>query len=251
MTVMEFFGCTFIAFGPPFAMFYYTIAHDPIRIIILIASAFFWLLSLLLSSIWWAIVTPLKETLVFAVVSSVIFQEVMRFLVYLLLTKAEGGLKRVTETNTSLVDNKHVLAYVSGLGFGIMSGAFALINILADSVGPGTVGLRRDGDSPMFFVTSAITTLCFILLHSCWNVTFYAGVDRRNYGLIAIVFVSHLVASLLTLLNKNHLYWVSILPNYFNLILSAWFAFRVAGGRLKLEDIRRTGLPPVTLNVAD
>lgn len=111
MTVTEFFGCTFIAFGPPFAMFYYTIAPDAVRIIILIASAFFWLLSLLISSIWWAIITPLKETLVFAVVSSVIFQEIMRFLVYLLLTKAEGGLKRVTDSNTSLVDNKHVLAY--------------------------------------------------------------------------------------------------------------------------------------------
>lgn len=26
------------------------------------------------------------------------------------------------------------MAYVSGLGFGIMSGAFALVNVLADSV---------------------------------------------------------------------------------------------------------------------
>ena len=37
MTVMEFFGCTFIAFGPPFALFVFTIARDPLRIIVLIA----------------------------------------------------------------------------------------------------------------------------------------------------------------------------------------------------------------------
>lgn len=77
-----------------------------------------------------------------------------------------------------------------------MSGAFSLINILADSVGPGTVGLRRDGDSPMFFVTSAITTLCFIFHHTSWNVTFYHGLDKRNYILVGTVVISHLVASL-------------------------------------------------------
>ena len=74
-------------------------------------SAFFWLLSLLLSSIWWTIVSPLKETLEFALVFSVFFQEIFRFLIYLLLRKAEGGLKKVTESDTALIDNKHILAY--------------------------------------------------------------------------------------------------------------------------------------------
>lgn len=41
---------------------------------------------------------------------------------------------------------------VAGLGFGLMSGLFSLINVLADSVGPGTVGLY--GDSNYFFLTS-------------------------------------------------------------------------------------------------
>lgn len=41
---------------------------------------------------------------------------------------------------------------VSGLGFGVMSGLFSLINVLADSVGPGTVGLN--GDSRFFFLAS-------------------------------------------------------------------------------------------------
>lgn len=40
MTVMEFFGCTFIAFGPPFALFVFTIARDPLRIIVLIARCY-------------------------------------------------------------------------------------------------------------------------------------------------------------------------------------------------------------------
>lgn len=74
MTVAEFFGCACLAFGTPLAMFTFTIAHDPIRIIILIAAAFFWLLSLLFSSILWFAVVPLRNQLAFGVVFSVIFQ---------------------------------------------------------------------------------------------------------------------------------------------------------------------------------
>jgi len=132
---MEFFGCTFLAFGPPLAMFAFTIAKDPIRIIILIASAFFWLLSFLISSLLWFIVVPLRSKLVFGLVFSVLFQEVFRFLIYKLLRKAESGLKKVTDNSEQITSNKHILAYVAGLGFGIISGAFSLVNVLADAVG--------------------------------------------------------------------------------------------------------------------
>lgn len=37
MTLMEFFGCSFIAFGPPLALFLFTICRDSLRIIVLIA----------------------------------------------------------------------------------------------------------------------------------------------------------------------------------------------------------------------
>lgn len=74
MTVAEFFGCAFLAFGPCLAMFSFTIAHDPIRIIILIAAAFFWLVALLLSSVIWFAVVPLRDFLAFGLVFSVIFQ---------------------------------------------------------------------------------------------------------------------------------------------------------------------------------
>ena len=56
MTIFTFFGCALTAYGPPFSLFLMTIASDPVKIIILILSAFFWLLSLLFSSILWKIV---------------------------------------------------------------------------------------------------------------------------------------------------------------------------------------------------
>lgn len=227
MTVMEFFGCAFLAFGPPLAMFTFTVATESIRIIILIASAFFWLISLLLSSILWYAVVPLQNHLAFGLVFSVLFQEAFRYLLYWVLRKAERGLEKVITTH--VMDSRHIFAYVSGLGFGLMSGAFALANILADIVGPGTMGLKHGTE--YFFIVSAATTLCFILLHTFWSVIFFSALDRKNWGQIIWVVASHLFVSCMTLLNVYEAYVASILPAYVVLIITTAIAFKVAGGR--------------------
>ena len=41
---------------------------------------------------------------------------------------------------------------VCGLGFGLISGAFSYVNVLADIWGPGTIGIN--GDHSYFFLTS-------------------------------------------------------------------------------------------------
>ncbi|KAI1306511.1 Gamma-secretase subunit Aph-1 [Halotydeus destructor] len=231
MTVMEFFGCGMIAFGPPFAMFCLSIAKDPIRIIILISAAFFWLLSLLLSSIVWFLVVPLRSHLIFGVICSVIFQEAFRYLFYKVLRNAESGLQKVSEVGVkgpAFAINRLSLAYVAGLGFGVISGAFSIINVLADAVGPGTVGIR--GDSPNFFMVSAFTTLAFILLHTGWGVIFYQALDAKNYPLVSYVVLSHLAVSCISLVNGSQLYAVSLLATYATTVFTLVLAFKVAGG---------------------
>lgn len=74
MTVAEFFGCVFLAFGMPLAMFIFTISDSPIKIILLIFSSFLWLLALLMSSFVWFIIVPLREYLLFGVIVSVFIQ---------------------------------------------------------------------------------------------------------------------------------------------------------------------------------
>ncbi|KAH8282633.1 hypothetical protein KR054_008839 [Drosophila jambulina] len=227
MTLPEFFGCTFIAFGPPFALFVFTIANDPVRIIILIAAAFFWLLSLLLSSLLWFAMIPLRDVLAFGVIFSVLFQECFRYIIYRILRSTEQGLHAVAE-DTRVTDNKHILAYVSGLGFGIISGMFALVNVLADMSGPGTMGL--EGGSELFFVTSAAQALSIILLHTFWSVIFFNAFDTNNYLHVGYVVGSHLFVSLITLLNASELYTATLLINYAVTIFTGVLAFRVAGG---------------------
>ena len=41
---------------------------------------------------------------------------------------------------------------VSGLGYGIISGLFAMVNVLADITGPGSLGLH--GDPQNFLIVS-------------------------------------------------------------------------------------------------
>ena len=53
---------------------------------------------------------------------------------------------------------KNVIIYfhflAAGLGYGIVSGAFATVNIFRDLGGPGTVGIS--GDSQYFFLISCM-----------------------------------------------------------------------------------------------
>lgn len=231
MTAETFFGCAFVAYGLPLSLFIFTIAKDPVRIIVMILSAFFWLLSLLLSSILWNIVVPLKTELAFGLVFSVLFQELFRLLIYLLLKKADVYLRQLTESEeTEIFKNQHLLAYTVGLGFGLMSGAFSLLNVLADALGPGTLGMN--GQPQNFFLVSASLTLCMILLHTAWGVIFFSSMDKGQYLLTAYVVLAHMLVSCLTLLNQRFLYYASVLPAYLVLVISLWLAFKQAGASL-------------------
>ena len=92
------------------------------------------------------------------------------------------------------------------------------------------MGLKSGSD--IFFLTSAAHTLCFILLHTFWSIIFFNGFDNKLILHISYVVGSHLFVSLLTLLNQYEYYFVTLFMNYFITIITAVFAFNVAGGTL-------------------
>jgi anterior pharynx defective protein 1 len=191
-------------------------------------------MSLLFSSILWSIVVPLRDDLAFGVTFAVLFQEVFRYLFYRLLRRAEAGLQKVSEVGAAGAItplNRLSLAYVAGLGFGIMSGACSLVNVLADAYGPGTVGIK--GDPSNFFVVSAFTTLAFILMHTFWGVIFFQSLDQNQYIKASYVVLSHLAVSQVTLINRSHLYAVSVPVVYLFMIVSGFVAYISAGGTFK------------------
>ncbi|CAM2094779.1 unnamed protein product [Caretta caretta] len=201
MTLPVFFGCSFIAFGPALGLLVFTVLRDPLRVIVLVAGAFFWLVSLLLSSLVWFIAVkasdpgdePLqKGLLIFGVLFSVLLQEAFRFLYYKLLRKAVEGLVTLSEDGCSPISIQQ-MAYVAGLGFGLMSGAFSMINLLADALGPGTVGIH--GDSQLYFLTSAFMTMVMIFLHTFWGILFFHGCETQHWWEMAAVILTHLIVS--------------------------------------------------------
>ncbi|XP_006510985.1 gamma-secretase subunit APH-1B isoform X1 [Mus musculus] len=280
MTAAVFFGCAFIAFGPALALYVFTIATDPLRVIFLIAGAFFWLVSLLLSSVFWFLVRVITDNrdgpvqnylLIFGVLLSVCIQELFRLAYYKLLKelknlgssmrKREGGTRMSAATEENTTESQYIgdkdlrlwevqnskrkaseglksinpeetapsmrlLAYVSGLGFGIMSGVFSFVNTLSNSLGPGTVGIH--GDSPQFFLNSAFMTLVVIMLHVFWGVVFFDGCEKNKWYTLLTVLLTHLVVSTQTFLSPY--YEVNLVTAYIIMVLMGIWAFYVAGG---------------------
>lgn len=113
MTVLEFWGCALITFGPVLAMFSLTVAHDPIKVILLISSSFFWLLSFLSVAICWALISTVCDYLIIGAYLAVISQECFRYLFHLATKKAQMYLAKLLETNenkpqTSRSDEIHL-----------------------------------------------------------------------------------------------------------------------------------------------
>nr|XP_048690616.1 gamma-secretase subunit Aph-1b-like isoform X1 [Caretta caretta] len=249
MTLPVFFGCSFIAFGPALGLLVFTVLRDPLRVIVLVAGAFFWLVSLLLSSLVWFIAVkasdpgdePLqKGLLIFGVLFSVLLQEAFRFLYYKLLRKAVEGLVTLSEDGCSPISIQQ-MAYVAGLGFGLMSGAFSMINLLADALGPGTVGIH--GDSQLYFLTSAedvreipkpepfflaFMTMVMIFLHTFWGILFFHGCETQHWWEMAAVILTHLIVSGSTFWNP--LYVGSLIPSYLLMFATAAWAYILSGG---------------------
>ncbi|XP_064331294.1 gamma-secretase subunit APH-1A isoform X1 [Phalacrocorax carbo] len=231
------FGCAAIAFGPALALVVLRVAAEPLRVIVLVAGAFFWLVSLLLASLIWFVSVQLSDRedaklqyslLIFGAAVSVLLQEAFRFAYFKLLKKADEGLAMISEDGRSPVSLRQ-MAYVSGLSFGIISGAFSFINVLADSIGPGTVGIH--GDSPYYFITSAFLTMALVLLHTFWGVIFFDACEKRRYGSLGLVVASHLLASGLTFLNPW--YEASLVPIFILTLCTGLWSFVTAGGSFR------------------
>ncbi|XP_064152329.1 gamma-secretase subunit APH-1A-like isoform X1 [Anguilla rostrata] len=205
MGLAVFFGCSFITFGPAFALLMFTVTDSPVRVIILVVGASLWLVGLVLSSLmWYALVSlcggsdpNLQLQLLAAVAAVAVFiQEALRAASYKLLrffshetTHAALASFVVKGGPTLSLQQK---AFVSGLAFGLMSSAFSFANILSVSLGPGIVGIH--GESSHFFITSAFQAMMQSGLQVCWSVLLFSACERRSWARGVAVVLSHLLS---------------------------------------------------------
>jgi len=203
MGYLMFFGCLFIALAPPTAIFILVIARSPRLIILTIGSSFFWLISILLASIWWSIISPLQNVYYWIIPWSVLFQELTRFGFYQLYTKAEKGFvaKRTQQTAHLTTHPDELKASLAlGLGIGVTHSLITYVTVLWEASGPAAA-FSPACPSVNLFLTSALLSLCFILLNTFWTIISFDGFRRRSWWKMGSVVLSHLIASFLSMLN--------------------------------------------------
>jgi len=134
---------------------------------------------------------------------SVLFQEAIRFGFFRLYTKAEKGFvsKRVQQTAhlTSHPDEMKA-SLALGLGIGITHCLITYVTVLWEASGPAAA-FSPACPAVNLFLTSALISLCFVLLNVFWTIISFDGFRKKSWWKMGGVVVSHLVASFLTMLN--------------------------------------------------
>jgi len=233
-----FFGCIFVTFGPALALFLLTIAQNNQLIILTIGGSFFWLISILFSSLWWfityKIIPSLRTTYPTMIIFSVIIQELFRYFFYRLyvwgfpptlqnrstVSPSSSILpdpnvdptSQATETLDARVQNNARLRSLSqmpnflsvatalGLGSGVTYALVMFVSILWEASGPGALFSEACPTTSLFMVGSIMSSL-FILEHILLSIIAFEGFRKRSRFLISSVWIVHLISSLLTLAN--------------------------------------------------
>ena len=231
MTLFSCLSYALIAYGPAVTLIFVTTYRYAEQALLMLVSAFIWLLSLLCSSLIWTAVPPLRDTPAFTLPFCIILQEVARLLTFLITRKLA---KKFSSPDPRY---RHQLAYSAGAGFGLASGLFMFLNVLKSSLGPGVVGLRGSWSYPQFILSSALLTCAFTLLHIPWSVILFDACHRRKWLLLFITPLSHLIVSSITLLNTKITIWPSLVSSYLLLLVLSVLAFKTAGGSFR-ESVR-------------
>ncbi|GMT01294.1 hypothetical protein PENTCL1PPCAC_23468, partial [Pristionchus entomophagus] len=182
-------GCYLVAFAPTAALFLRLAASDPLKTILFGCGAFVWLVSLLLTSLVWTAIPPLRDQLWFSLICSIIFQEAGRVACFFMLRSAQKGLASLANPTSaqhvsvngvmSLANSRHLLAVVIGLGMGVVSGLFLTMNAFDAISGSAVVGGIREtlqGDPlPSSFprllpLQWAVNAMLLSMMHVVWTV---------------------------------------------------------------------------------
>ncbi|KAJ3119428.1 anterior pharynx defective 1 [Nowakowskiella sp. JEL0407] len=194
MGLLSFVGLFLAAYGPALALFFLVLAKNPQSVLLSLTSAFFWLISILLSSLVWFAWKSVYST----ILVSVFFQELFRYLFYLLTLKAEKTLNDVSEKPDSVYNRPH-RSFVVGFGFGLISALVMYVAELAETLGSAVIMCTSCPSLDIFFV-AAIQTSIFTFSHIAWTMVFYDGLYKRQYWKPCLVILSHYGASFSTML---------------------------------------------------
>uniref|UniRef100_A0AC35GMU7 Uncharacterized protein n=1 Tax=Panagrolaimus sp. PS1159 TaxID=55785 RepID=A0AC35GMU7_9BILA len=189
MGKLEAYICSIYAFVPAVAFFCRFVAKEPLRIILFMIGAFFWLCSLLLTSVEWRLINIFISLPILTLIVFVINQEISRVLFFIVARKAYDGLTKLGTSNQIVIpevellahSSRHTFSFVCGLGFGTIACFFSIANVIADLTIDGVPGLPASvekNDCPIHRtfddvdVPYAYAMACSILifLNAAWTI---------------------------------------------------------------------------------
>ncbi|KAI9188939.1 hypothetical protein H9P43_000361 [Blastocladiella emersonii ATCC 22665] len=176
MTTLSFIGNALIAFGPAVVVFLAYFARRPSLGLLVLASSFFGLVALLITSSIWLLLPgraemrsldPTKSSssaaatgATLTLVVSVVVQELVRFGSWHLIRIAEGGIILASENPRSKLHRVGV-AGACGYGFGLVVALVTHVQALAESAGPGVRPSATCPAMPAVFLGSIQVMLGF------------------------------------------------------------------------------------------
>ncbi|KAI7857485.1 Aph-1 protein-domain-containing protein [Circinella umbellata] len=173
MSLVTFFGCLLVAYGPILSIFFLYIGQNAQYVLLM--------------------------------VSSITVQEIFRWFFFLLLRRSEAGLN-VVSSNPHSPFNQSTFSFVTGYGYALTTTLVSYISLLVESIGPGVIMCPSCPQATTFFI-SAVTTTLFSLLHIVWMMVAFEGFSniRKPAGAARVIWVivSHFGASYATLLNGS------------------------------------------------
>ncbi|CAB3410638.1 unnamed protein product [Caenorhabditis bovis] len=249
-------SCYLLSFSASLVIFVAFILHDPVRIILFFLGAFFWLLSLLLSSVFWFALSPIfSDPFHPTLLLSIIFQEVARVAYFWVLKKAQNGLNKITrQTNYSMAsgvsglqNSRHMLALVCGLGMGVTSALFFVMNAFATFAGPGSIGLpealekgtadvNRAGKMlPLFLSLSA---LLLTLFHVTWTIMIWdtchkIGRSTTVFNPAIVAIGSHFLIVGISAFSSHGFYAFTLFLQSLILLVTIVYCHVILGGTVK------------------
>lgn len=220
--------------GPSASVLWLYVSTTPRLLLLSMASAFYWLIMALLISIIYQIIMIITarknndgSTVTALAIYGPILLELGRVFYYYILARIKPTLNLIAAASAKannrgsmtsnqgadagqaaqtarleseimkLVPLDHDLA--SGFGFGVMSSLMQSVQLLAQSSGPGIIPCRSCLSIDITFIGCFVGCI-FVGLNSLWSVTCYHALEKKNYLLVAWVFMSHLACSMSTLL---------------------------------------------------
>jgi len=201
MGVVIFLGCLMTIFAPALAVFLTLTTKSAQLTICTAGSAFFWLLSAILSSLIWTIVPPLQGWYLWAIPWKVASEELCRYAFFRLYNKADAGFEKfAAQVPNAKKMNFYSAALSSGVGYGVSSVLITYVPTLTESLGPGTYYLSSC-PSVNYFILISFIGMFNIILQPFLNIIAFEGYKRKSKPKILFVWLSHLAFSLLTLFN--------------------------------------------------